>query len=53
MISCFCTSLGSGPAEAANVDLMLTDIGDEFLVEEVTEKGQSADGRVRRRREQR
>lgn len=37
--SCFCTSLGSGPAESANVDIMLTDIGDAFLVEEVTEKG--------------
>lgn len=37
--SCFCTSLGFGPAEATDVDLMLTDIGDEFLIEEVTDKG--------------
>ena len=37
--SCFCTSLGFGPAEAADVDLMLTDTGDNFLVEEVTDKG--------------
>jgi sulfhydrogenase subunit beta (sulfur reductase) len=37
--SCFCTSLGSSPADSTNVDLMLTDIGDEFLIEAVTEKG--------------
>jgi sulfhydrogenase subunit beta (sulfur reductase) len=37
--SCFCISLGIGPDDAANVDLMLTDIGDEFLVEAVTDKG--------------
>jgi ferredoxin len=37
--SCFCTSLGISPAESTDVDLMLTDIGNEFLVEEVTDKG--------------
>ncbi len=37
--SCFCTSLGLGPMEATDVDLMLTDIGDEFLIEEITDKG--------------
>jgi len=37
--SCFCTSLGSGPSDSANVDIMLTDIGDEFLIEVVTEVG--------------
>lgn len=37
--SCFCTSLGSGPSDQANVDLMLTDIGEEFLIEEVSDKG--------------
>jgi ferredoxin len=37
--SCFCTSLGISPADSNDVDLMLTDIGDEFLVEEVTDKG--------------
>ena len=35
--SCFCTSLGSSPADSANVDLMFTDIGDEFLIEAVTD----------------
>ena len=37
--SCFCTSLGSAPSDSANVDLLLTDIGDEFLIEEVAEAG--------------
>ncbi len=37
--SCFCTSLDIKPGESANVDLMFTDIGDEFLIEEVTDKG--------------
>jgi len=37
--SCFCTSLGSNPADATNVDLMFIDIGDEFLIEAVTEAG--------------
>jgi len=37
--SCFCTSLGISPAESTDVDLLLTDIGDEFLIEEVTDKG--------------
>ena len=37
--SCFCTSLGSGPGESSGVDLMLTDIGDQFLIEEITQPG--------------
>jgi sulfhydrogenase subunit beta (sulfur reductase) len=37
--SCFCTSLGIGPTDGTDVDLMLTDIGDEFLVEVVTDNG--------------
>ncbi len=37
--SCFCTSLGISPGESNDVDLMLTDIGDEFLIEVVTDKG--------------
>jgi len=37
--SCFCTSMGVAPGESSDVDLMLTDIGDEFLIEEVTDKG--------------
>lgn len=37
--SCFCTSLDVKPAESADVDLMFTDIGDEFLIEEITDRG--------------
>ena len=37
--SCFCTSLGGGPGESADVDLMLTDIGNEFFIEVVNDKG--------------
>jgi len=37
--SCFCTSLGSSPTDSTNVDLMLTDIGDWFLVEAITDAG--------------
>jgi ferredoxin len=37
--SCFCTSLGISPAESNDVDLMLTDIGDEFLVEPISATG--------------
>jgi len=39
--SCFCTSLDSSPTDSANVDLMLTDIGDDFLVEAITDKGKA------------
>jgi len=37
--SCFCTSMGSSPTDSTNVDLMLTDTGDAFLVEAITDKG--------------
>jgi sulfhydrogenase subunit beta (sulfur reductase) len=37
--SCFCTSMGVSPAESSDVDLMLIDIGDDFLIQEVTDKG--------------
>lgn len=37
--SCFCTSMGVSPAESADVDLLFIDIGDNFLIEEVTDKG--------------
>ncbi|GAJ11587.1 unnamed protein product, partial [marine sediment metagenome] len=37
--SCFCTSLGGSPSDTAGVDVMFTDIGDEFFIEAVTEAG--------------
>ncbi len=38
--SCFCTSLNSGPDDTFNMDVMLTDIGDRFLVQLITKKGE-------------
>jgi len=40
--NCFCTSLGFGPADATDVDIMLTDIGDSFVIEEITDRGKEA-----------
>jgi sulfhydrogenase subunit beta (sulfur reductase) len=37
--SCFCTSLGSGPGDSQNVDIMLTDAGEYLFIEEITDKG--------------
>ncbi|MCL6610709.1 MAG: 4Fe-4S dicluster domain-containing protein [Peptococcaceae bacterium] len=37
--TCFCTSMGTGPFDKAGLDIMLTDIGDAYLVEPVSEKG--------------
>ena len=37
--SCFCASLGGGPFDSTYVDIMLIDIGDELLIEEVTNAG--------------
>ncbi|MBN1425232.1 4Fe-4S dicluster domain-containing protein [Candidatus Fermentibacteria bacterium] len=36
---CFCTSTGGGPGDTAGSDLLLTGVGDEYLVEVVTERG--------------
>lgn len=44
--SCFCTSLGGGPAESKNVDIMLTDLGDELLIEDITDKGKELTGKT-------
>ena len=37
--SCFCTSLGISPGESSDVDLMVTDIGDQLLIEGISEGG--------------
>ncbi len=44
--SCFCTSMGSNPFDSTNVDIMLTDIGDEFLIEGMTEPGKELVGKT-------
>ena len=37
--TCFCTSVGGAPDEAVDMDIMLYEDGDHFIVEAVTEKG--------------
>jgi ferredoxin len=37
--TCFCTSLGGGPFSKEGSDVFLTDIGESFLVEVLTDKG--------------
>lgn len=38
---CFCTSIGGGPQEAANVDILLAENGDGYSVQVVTERGEA------------
>jgi sulfhydrogenase subunit beta (sulfur reductase) len=38
--TCFCTSLGIDPLSPEGVDILLTDLGDRYLVEVATEKGE-------------
>lgn len=38
---CFCTSLGTAPNDASNLDLLLTEIDEGYIVQIVTEKGQA------------
>jgi ferredoxin len=37
--NCFCTSFGDSPASSKYVDLLLTDIGDKYFVEAISDKG--------------
>ena len=38
--TCFCTTLGSGPFNHDGMDLLLVDLGDKYLAEAVTERGE-------------
>ena len=38
--SCFCTSMGGGPGSSEGSDMLWTDLGDRYLVESVTGKGE-------------
>ncbi len=38
---CFCTSLGLAPDDATDVDLMLTEMGEGYAIQVVTEKGRA------------
>ena len=37
--TCFCTSLGGGPFDTAGMDVMLSDLGEAYLVEVLSGKG--------------
>lgn len=37
--TCFCTSVDCGPHHTAGLDILLTDLGDDLLVNPLTEKG--------------
>lgn len=39
--TCFCTSVGGSPTSTDGSDVLLTDLGDEFLAEFLTEKGKN------------
>jgi ferredoxin len=39
-VNCFCTSLGGGPASKEGLDLLFTDIGEQYFVEVITDKGE-------------
>lgn len=43
--TCFCTSFGLGPFSKENADVFLIDLGERFLLESVTEKGDEILGR--------
>jgi ferredoxin len=38
--SCFCTSVGGKPVSAEGADILLTDLGDKYLAEFITAKGE-------------
>jgi sulfhydrogenase subunit beta (sulfur reductase) len=38
--TCFCTSVGGNPVDSAGADLLLTDLGEEYLAEFITPKGE-------------
>ena len=38
--TCFCTSVGGGPFSQDGSDLLLVDIGDKYIIQVVTEKGE-------------
>jgi len=39
--SCFCTSVGGHPFQKESTDVFLSDLGDKFLVEAISDKGKS------------
>ncbi|WP_031516506.1 4Fe-4S dicluster domain-containing protein [Desulfofalx alkaliphila] len=44
--TCFCTSVNSGPFDTDGSDVLLTDIGEAYLVEAITEQGKELVGKL-------
>jgi len=42
--TCFCTTVGTGPFDTAGLDVLLTDLGEGYLVRPLTEKGRKLAG---------
>jgi ferredoxin len=40
-VNCFCTSVGGDPASTEGLDILLTDLGEVYLVQILTEKGEN------------
>ncbi|MFU8795135.1 MAG: 4Fe-4S dicluster domain-containing protein, partial [Dethiobacteria bacterium] len=40
-LNCFCTSVGGDPASTEGLDLLMIDLGDNYLLETVTPKGEA------------
>jgi ferredoxin len=38
---CFCTSVGTAPNDASNMDILLSESGEDYLVQAVTERGKA------------
>ncbi|MGM0651251.1 MAG: 4Fe-4S dicluster domain-containing protein [Bacillota bacterium] len=38
-LNCFCTSVGGGPASTEGLDLLMVDLGGNYLMESLTDKG--------------
>ncbi|NLI69635.1 MAG: 4Fe-4S binding protein [Firmicutes bacterium] len=38
-VNCFCTSVGGGPASTEGLDVLMVDLGDRYLLREISEKG--------------
>jgi sulfhydrogenase subunit beta (sulfur reductase) len=39
--TCFCTTVGSGPCDDKGADVLLSDVGTKYVVQAITEKGES------------
>lgn len=43
-VNCFCTSVGGGPASTEGLDVLMVDLGDQYLLREVSERGKEVLG---------